>query len=109
MDTIYYVLIAIAALVVLFVVIVAMQPSEFRVVRTATLTAPPPAVFPQVNDFHNWNAWSPWAKLDPEMKQVFAGAPAGMGAVYSWTGNKKVGEGRMTITESHPGACPHPS
>lgn len=95
-----YILIALAAIVVLFVVIVALQPSEFRVVRSATMSVPPPAVFPHVNDFHHWEAWSPWAKIDPAMKQTYEGAPAGTGAIYSWIGNKKVGEGRMTIMES---------
>jgi hypothetical protein len=55
-----------------------------------------------VNDFHNWTAWSPWAKLDPAMKQTYEGAPAGTGAVSTWAGNKDVGEGRMTIIESRP-------
>jgi hypothetical protein len=97
-----YALIAIAVIVIVLVVIIAMQPSEFRVTRTATISAPPSAVFAQVNDFHNWDAWSPWAKLDPAMKQTHEGSPSGTGAIYSWVGNNKVGEGRMTLTESHP-------
>jgi len=79
-----------------------MQPSEFRVVRSATISAPPPAVFAQVNDFHKWEAWNPWAKIDPAMKQGYEGTPAGVGAIYIWAGNNEVGEGRMTITESRP-------
>src|SRR5881296_4347533 len=96
------ILIAIAVIVIVFVVVVAMQPSEFRVARSATISAPPPAVFAQVNDFHKWEAWNPWAKLDPAMKQTYEGAPAGTGAIYTWTGNSQVGEGRMTLTESRP-------
>ncbi len=46
-------LIILAAIVAVFVAVVAMRPSEFRVVRTATISAPAPAVFAQVNDFHN--------------------------------------------------------
>jgi Polyketide cyclase / dehydrase and lipid transport len=96
------ILIALAVIVALFIGVVAMQPSEFRIVRTATIAAPTPAVFAQVNDFHNWEAWSPWAKLDPAAKTTFEGAPAGAGAVFTWSGNDKVGEGRMTLTESRP-------
>jgi len=92
----------IAIVVVVFAVIVALQPSEFRVARTANMSAPAPAVFAQVNDFHKWEAWNPWGKLDPAMKQTYQSAPAGTGAVYTWTGNKEVGEGRMTIIESRP-------
>jgi hypothetical protein len=95
------ILIALAAIVVVFVVVVAVQPSEFRVVRTAKMSAPPAAVFAQVNDLHKWEAWSPWAKRDPAMKQTYEGAPAGTGAMTAWAGNK-VGEGRMTIIESRP-------
>ena len=36
------------------------------------------------------------------MKQTFEGSPSGPGAVYTWVGNKDVGEGRMTIVESRP-------
>ena len=91
-----------AAIVVVFLAIVAMQSSDFRVVRSARIPAPPAAVFAQVNDFHNWEAWSPWAKLDPTAKNSFDGAPAGAGAIFSWAGNNKVGEGTMTLTESRP-------
>ena len=63
---------------------------------------PPPAVFAQVNDFHKWETWNPWGKIDPGMKLTYEGAPAGTGAVYTWCGNNEVGEGRMTITESRP-------
>jgi uncharacterized protein YndB with AHSA1/START domain len=93
---------AVVLIVVVLAVIVAMQPSEFRIERSAVIAAPPAAVFAQVNDFHNWEMWSPWAKLDPAAKNSFEGAPAGKGAAFAWAGNKKVGEGRMTITESRP-------
>jgi uncharacterized protein YndB with AHSA1/START domain len=96
------ILIALAVIVAVFAVIVAMQPPEFRVARTATISAPPAAVFAQVNDLHKWEAWSPWAKLDPAMKKTYEGAPAGTGAVHTWAGNNDVGEGRMTIVESRP-------
>ncbi len=92
--------IALAVIIIVFVIVVAMQPSEFRVARSATISAPAPAVFAQVNDFHKWDAWSPWAKLDSAMKKTYDGAPAGTGAIYSWSGNDQVGEGRMTLTES---------
>jgi len=100
------ILVGVALLVVLVVAVVAilaaLQPSEFRVTRSATIAAPAATVFAQVNDLHNWEAWSPWAKLDPAVKNTFEGTPAGTGAVFAWSGNSKVGEGRMTIVESRP-------
>jgi hypothetical protein len=82
--------------------VVVTRPSEFRVVRSTTIAAPAPVIFAQVNDFHRWDAWNPWAKVDPAMKQTYEGAPAGVGAVYTWAGNREAGEGRMTIIESRP-------
>jgi uncharacterized protein YndB with AHSA1/START domain len=96
------ILIGLAAIIFLFLVIIAIQPSSFRITRTANIAAPADVVFAQVNDFHNWETWSPWAKLDPAAKKTFEGTPAGTGALFRWAGNSKVGEGRMTITESHP-------
>lgn len=97
-----YILIALVAIVILFLALVASRPCEFRVARSAAIAAPASDVFAQVNDFHNWDGWSPWAKIDPAMKQTFEGAPAGTGAIYTWEGKKKVGKGRMTITDSRP-------
>ena len=97
------ILITIAVTLVVLVIIVAQRPSEFHVMRSATMSAPPPVVFAQVNDFHKWEAWSPWAKTDPACKYTYVGSPAGVGAIFSWAGNKKVGEGRMTILENRPG------
>ena len=96
------VLIGLAAIVIVFVAIVAMQPSDFRVARTAVIAAPAPAVFAQVNDYRNWKAWSPYEKLDPAMKKTYEGAASGTGAIYTWAGNSQAGEGRATITESRP-------
>jgi hypothetical protein len=97
------IVIGLAALIVVFVLVVAFQPASYRVTRTATLPAPAAEVFAQVNDFQKWEAWSPWAKLDPAVKNSFQGPQAGPGAIFSWAGNDKVGEGRMTLTESRPG------
>jgi hypothetical protein len=100
--TIIYILIAFVVLVVGLVVVVAMQPSEFKIMRSLAMAAPRSLVFEQVNDFHKWEEWSPWAKLDPNMKQTYEGSPSGTGAMYSWAGSGKVGEGKMTITEAQP-------
>ncbi len=97
------ILICLAAVIAIFLVVAALQPADFRITRSATISAPPSAVFEQINDFQKWNAWSPWAKLDPNAKNTFTGPPAGVGASFTWSGNNEVGEGRMTITESKPG------
>jgi uncharacterized protein YndB with AHSA1/START domain len=79
---------------------VSRQPSEFRIVRSVEIAAAPKDVFEFVNDFHRWRAWSPWATLDPHMSTQYDGPHTGVGSSYAWTGNKKVGAGKMTITEA---------
>jgi len=96
------ILFGLALLLAIFLIVVALQPDEFRITRSAAVAAAPQQVFAQVNDFHKWEAWSPWAKLDPNAKATFEGPPTGEGAVFIWAGNSEVGEGRMTVTQSRP-------
>ncbi len=90
------------AVLVLFLGFVATRPSTFHVERSATINAPPDIVFANLNSFAKWDDWSPWSKLDPNMQKTVDGAPEGVGAHYTWTGNDEVGSGAMTITESVP-------
>lgn len=96
------ILIGLVLVLVVLCAVIAMQPDSYSVTRSATIGAAPEAVFGLVNDFHRWDAWSPWSKLDPNMKVTFDGPDSGRGAIYSWVGNSAAGEGRMTILESVP-------
>lgn len=96
------ILLGLGFVVIVLAVVISLQPADFRITRSITINAAPPAAFAQVNDFHRWKEWSPWAKIDPEMKEAYEGPAAGKGAIYTWVGNSKVGEGRMTITDSRP-------
>lgn len=96
------ILLVLAVIIVVFLVVAMMQPDEFRVTRSATIAAPAPTVFALVNDLHSWEKWNPWQKVDPAMKVTFSGPPSGVGASYTWVGNKDVGEGRLGIIESQP-------
>src|SRR5262249_18024792 len=82
---------------------IATRPEDFRIERSARISAPPDAVFSIINDLRQWGRWSPYDKRDPNMKKTFEGPSAGPGAMYSWNGNNDVGEGRLTILESKPG------
>jgi uncharacterized protein YndB with AHSA1/START domain len=75
----------------------ASKPNSFSVVRNAGIKAPPEKVLALINDFREWPKWSPWEKLDPAMTKTLSGPPSGAGSIYEWTGNKKVGQGRMEI------------
>ena len=96
------IIIAIAVLIAAVLILAATRPDTFSVQRAMLIKAPPGKIFPLINDFHNWGAWSPWEKLDLAMKKTHSGAASGKGAVYAWEGNNKVGHGSMEITESSP-------
>ncbi|MGO4376865.1 SRPBCC family protein [Pseudoduganella sp. RAF53_2] len=96
------VLIAIVVIVAAVLGLALTQPDSFTVQRSATIKAPPEKIIGYINDFHQWAAWSPWEKLDPNMKRTFEGPVSGQGAVYAWIGNDEVGQGRMEITENSP-------
>ncbi len=96
------ILILVAAIVVLFVIIVLMQATDFKVSRSVKVRASAEKAFGQVNDLHLMNVWNPWMKLDPNIKQTYSGAASGVGAVYDWDGNNNVGAGRQTIVETRP-------
>lgn len=82
---------------------VATLPNTFHVARSATMAAPAAAVFEQVNDFHKWEQWSPWAKTDPKAKVTFEGPTAGKGAAFKWdSDHSQVGTGSMKIIDSKP-------
>lgn len=94
------ILIGLAVILVVFLVVVALQASTFRIERSASISAAPAEIFPQINDLRKAQTWNPWLKLDPAAKTTFEGAAAGVGASSTWAGNSQVGEGRQTITES---------
>lgn len=97
------ILLGLAVLILALIGFVLMQPDEFSLSRSTVIAAPPQRVFEQVNDFRNWEAWSPWAELDPNSQVSFEGPESGEGSVFKWSGNKEVGEGSQKIVESRPG------
>jgi len=93
---------AIVAIIGAIMLYATTRPDTFRIERSATIQASPDKVFAILNDFQNWGSWSPWEKKDPAMKRTMSTSTSGKGAHYAWEGNKDVGQGSMTITESTP-------
>lgn len=96
------ILLGLVAVIAIILVVASFQSDDMNISRSATIKAPPEAVFKIVNDFRQWEAWSPWSKLDPNMKKSLEGPPEGVGAVYKWSGNNEVGEGSTKLVESKP-------
>ena len=101
LKTILLVIVVILLIAVVGVVaLAAAKPDSLRVQRSITIKAAPARIFALINDFKAWPQWSPYENRDPNMQRKLSGPEAGQGAVYEWTGDKKVGQGRMEIIES---------
>jgi uncharacterized protein YndB with AHSA1/START domain len=96
------ILTALVLVVLALLAFAATRPDSFRVERSARIEAPPEKIFPLIDNFHQWEKWSPWEKADPALKRTYSGSEHGVGAIYRWDGNKDVGQGQMEIIESTP-------
>ncbi|MBA2689237.1 MAG: SRPBCC family protein [Burkholderiales bacterium] len=94
--------IGLAVVIVVLLGVIATRPDTFRLERSTQIAAPAEVVFANVNAFNRWAAWSPWEKLDLNMKKEYSGPASGAGAMYAWNGNDDVGSGKMTIVDSKP-------
>jgi hypothetical protein len=92
------IIVAIAAILIY----AATKPDGLHVERSVSIKAAPDKIFALVNDFHNWNDWTPYNRKDPAMKKTFSGAPSGVGAIYAWEGNNQAGQGSISITDAVP-------
>ena len=94
--------IGLVALVVILAGIGLLLPESAHVERSVVAKARPEIVFRLLNNLHEFNRWSPWSDLDPNMTTSFEGPADGVGAKMSWSGNSTVGVGTQQIIESVP-------
>ena len=95
------VLLVVAIAIAALLAYAAFKPDSFRLSRSTTINAPPDKVFALINDLRQFNAWNPFAKLDPQNGITYDAVTVGVGGAYNWQGEKS-GAGRMQITESVP-------
>jgi len=72
----------------------------FQVQRSLRINASPDKIFPLINNMRGMNTWNPFSEADPDIKITYTGPESGKGARYQWTGNSKVGEGSIEITDA---------
>ena len=96
------ILIVLVLVIAALLIYAATKPDSFRIERSTTIKAPPEKIFALIDDFKQWETWSPWEKIDPALKRTYSGTTSGVGSIYEWSGNKDIGQGRMEIVESTP-------
>ena len=92
------VLILLAILVVGLIAMMTIK-KEIVVTRSIAIKVPSEKISLQIRNFKEFVKWSPWSKLDPEMKKEFFGEQGTVGAKYTWTGNEEVGTGSQELVE----------
>ena len=92
---------AILLLAAILSAIAFLLPAAAHVERQALIRKPAEQIFPLVNDFRQFNRWSPWADYDPEAHYEFSGPASGVGAQMRWSSeHPNVGTGSQEITGS---------
>ena len=100
MFKIIAIVIAVALVAVLGLAVT--KPDSFRVERSTVIKAPPERIYPLISDLKGFNTWNPFLRKEPSAKLAYSGPSAGVGAAYTWDGDKS-GAGRMEIVDARPG------
>jgi uncharacterized protein YndB with AHSA1/START domain len=103
-DILIYVAIALVVVVAALLAYAATKPDTFRVQRSTGINAPAERIFPLIANLKSMNTWNPFVEPDPAIKIAYRGPDSGKGAAHTWSGNSKVGEGRIEITDAEPSA-----
>lgn len=87
--------------IVILIIVVTMQPSEAHLEKSIVINATPEAIFPYVSNLKKFTEWSPWDKMDPEVKHTFEGTEGTVGSKMNWDG-PKTDTGSMWVEEIDP-------
>jgi uncharacterized protein YndB with AHSA1/START domain len=101
-ETVIYVILALVVVVAALLAYAATKPDAFRVQRSTRIDAPAERIFPLIANLKSMNTWNPFGDPDPAIKIAYSGPDSGKGAAHTWSGNSKVGEGRIEITDAVP-------
>lgn len=103
MNAIKKILKFLGVILLILLVISLFLPSKVHVERIALVHGSPEVTFQLINKLPEWEKWSPWHRIDPNMKLEYGQQVEGKGATYSWkSDHKNVGNGAITIAESRP-------
>ncbi|MCH2034528.1 MAG: GyrI-like domain-containing protein [Tenacibaculum sp.] len=93
MKILKYALLLLLAVILLGLIYVSMQSSDYNVERSKVINQPISKVFNTVNDLKTWEKWGPWHDEDSTIVVTYGEKTVGVGASDSWT--SKDGPGAM--------------
>lgn len=89
-------------ILIVFLGYVSTRPSFFRYERSGVINAPADKIFPYLSDFKLGGEWSPYEKVDPNLKRNFIGSGTEVGSVMEFEGNSEAGSGRLEMLKIVP-------
>ncbi len=87
---------------VLFLIFISTREGKFRYERSGFINAPAEKIFPYLVDFKQGGEWSPYEKIDPNMKKTYSGPEREVGSVMEFDGNRDAGSGKLEILKIVP-------
>jgi uncharacterized protein YndB with AHSA1/START domain len=101
-SVLFYLVLLLAVALAALILVASRKPDTFRIARSIRIDAPASAIYPHIASMQAFTRWSPWQAKDPAMTQSFGPVAEGLGASMDWSGNSKVGQGRMEVTAVEP-------
>lgn len=99
MKIIKKILLAIGILILLVLISALFIKKDYAVEKEIIINKPASEVYDYVRILRNQNAFSTFAKKDPNIKSVYTGKDGETGSVFAWEGNSEVGSGEQKITK----------
>jgi len=94
-------LLLLSALIVILAIGSFFLPQNQHVERSVDISAPAESIYPYLSNPKKFSEWSPWSKIDPNMKMEYVGAESGKGAGMKWQSEQRsVGSGSWTIVDT---------
>lgn len=91
------ILVGLGVIVVIIALLGIFMPTQQHIEREIVIDTPRSEVFEYLKSVESQKNWSPWIKMDPNVKLESKGTDKTVGFTQSWDGNKDIGKGVQEI------------
>lgn len=99
MLAVYIVSLLIGGLILTLFLFGLTQPRKLTLEESIVMNTSAEQISPYLIQYRLFVKWSPWSEKDPDMQQSIPETEGKIGSRYTWSGNRQVGRGSMTLKE----------
>ena len=99
MSKIFYAILGFVSIVLIYFILCFVSPASYKFKKEIKIDGPYKMVYLVLNDVKDWQKWSSWKKLDPDLKFNLGGRAHDMGANFTIE-SSVLGTGYIEITQS---------